>query len=114
MLPMAKTEKNLTRLQYEANCHEYRADVSMVSLLSSLILSTANVVGNHPVLKTAVDIVYYSSLAEVVLSTRGFLRKTVKINKRQETTGEPIPDVSARHFFTRKNLYRNPSISSSA
>ena len=58
----------------------------MVSLLSSLILSTANVVENHPVLRTAVDIAYYSSLAETIISV-GFLLKTVKINKRHETKG---------------------------
>ncbi len=111
---MAKAEKSAERLQYEANCHEYRGDVSMVSLLSSLILSTANVVENHPVLRTAVDIAYYSSLAETIISVEGFLLKTVKINKRHETKGEPLPEVTTRHFFTRRNLYRNPSTSASA
>lgn len=108
---MARAEKNITRLQYEANCHDYRGDVSLVSMLSSLILSSANVIENQPVLRTAVGVVFYTSLAETWFSTGAYVRKARIIKKKHEASGEALPEVSTRHFFTRRNLYRSPSIS---
>ena len=108
---MARGEKSVTRLQYEANCHDYRYDVGMVSMLSTLILSSANVVDSQPVLKTVVNLAYYTSVAEILLSTEAYIRKVGKIKKIHNSSGEALPEVSVRHFFTRRNLYRAPTIS---